>query len=612
MKPNQLIHEKSPYLQQHAHNPVDWHPWGHSAFELARKENKPLFVSIGYATCHWCHVMERESFENEEAAAALNQAFICIKVDREERPDIDAVYMTACNLLTGRGGWPLSVFLTPDRRPFFAATYIPPNSRFGQPGVIDLSQQLMRMWREEPQKILGVATELTGYLRNAFRFSASALEPSDETPFRNAAAWLQQQYDPQNGGFEPAPKFPTPHRLSFLANWTAHTKDPAWAAMAERTLLSMRAGGIWDHIGYGFHRYSTDSEWLLPHFEKMLYDQALISMAAMDIYEITKNPELIRLIEDIFTYVQRDLQSPEGAFFSAEDADSEGEEGRFYVWSKKELHQAIPKEFETWSRILDIQPDGNFRDEATKKPSGVNIIRLQQPLARWAQILHLDETALKNEWESIRNRLFKIRSGRIRPLLDDKILTDWNGLMIASFARAGRILNRAEYHQTAATASAWFLKHMRDPDGKLFHRYRLGESGVVAHAEDYAFLIHGLLELYQADPEPCRLAEVIRLQKILDAEFNDPTEGGYFTSSITEKDLPVRPREVYDGALPSANSMILSNLFKLAEITGDPEWKQSALRQAESFLGTIRKQPWAFTCFLHGLIRLQSLSASLK
>jgi uncharacterized protein YyaL (SSP411 family) len=606
MKHNRLIHEKSPYLLQHAHNPVDWYPWGDEAFEQARLADKPVFVSIGYATCHWCHVMAHESFENEEAARNLNDSFVCIKVDREERPDIDAVYMAACNLITGKGGWPLSVFLTPDRKPFFAATYIPLTSRFGQPGMIDLCRQLSGMWHGQRQRIVDAAAQMTGYLKTTFTFSSST--QLDDSPSRTAFGWLKQRFDVNYGGFESAPKFPTPHRLLFLLQWAQSAGDPAAVPMVEKTLLAMRNGGIWDHVGFGFHRYSTDEKWILPHFEKMLYDQALLSMAYLNAFASTQHPEFAQTARDIFTYLKQDMMSPEGVFYSAEDADSEGEEGRFYVWHRDEFKRAAGPEADLWEKIFDIRADGNFHDEATGQAAGSNILYLRRPLHQWADSLKTEESRLQKDWNNIRDRLSDIRKTRIRPLLDDKILTDWNGLMIAALAQGSQILKNPEYLKMAEAAADWILREMRDSSGRLLHRHRLGESGILALADDYAFLIHGLLDLYQADANPGYLPEAIRLQANMESEFADETEGGFFTSALRDSDLPVRPKEIYDGALPSANSVTLYNLVTLATITHDPIWKKKAERLAMAFMGTVREQPQAYTFFLIGLNRLLSLS----
>ncbi|HSQ83581.1 MAG TPA: thioredoxin domain-containing protein, partial [Desulfobacterales bacterium] len=497
MFPNRLVNEKSPYLLQHAHNPVDWHPWSERTFARAKEENKPIFLSIGYSTCHWCHVMEKESFEDEEVAGYLNDAFICIKVDREERPDIDAVYMAACQMLTGRGGWPLNLFLTPEKKPFFAATYLPKRSRFGHAGLIELCQQVKNIWLSQPDKVNESATSIADSLHQVFSFS-SAEEP-DESLLDLAYDQIRRVYDPQRGGFEPAPKFPSPHRLLFLLRHYHRTGEPKALEMVENTLTAMRLGGIWDHVGFGFHRYSTDKNWLLPHFEKMLYDQALIAMAYLESYQITKNPLYARTAEEIFTYVQRDMTSSGGAFFSAEDADSEGEEGKFYVWTVDEFRREINDDrTDMWERIFRLSPEGNFTDEATGQKTGANILHLTAPLDKWADKYGVNVEELEKDWKKIRNRLFHAREKRVHPLKDDKILTDWNGLMIAAFAFGARVMDKPQYAEVARKAVHFILSKMKDENGRLFHRFRDGELAIHAQATDYAFLIYGLISLYQA------------------------------------------------------------------------------------------------------------------
>ena len=600
MAPNLLIHEKSPYLLQHAHNPVNWHPWSDKTFTLAKTENRPIFLSIGYATCHWCHVMEKESFEDEETARYLNDTFVCIKVDREERPDIDSVYMAACQMLTGSGGWPLSIFMTPDKRPFFAATYLPRRSRFGRAGVIDLCQQIKNLWATQKEKVDTSADSIAANLDRAFTFS-SAKEP-DESLLDRAYTQIRRAFDPQHGGFEPIPKFPTPHRLLFLLRCYHRTGDTNALEMVQRTLTAMRLGGIWDHVGFGFHRYSTDERWLLPHFEKMLYDQALIATAYLESYQITKDPFFARTAEEIFTYVLRDMTSSEGAFFSAEDADSEGEEGKFYVWSTHELqHVLAGDDIEQWEKILRVSPEGNFLDEATRQKSGANILHLTAPLNKWSQKLNLPENQLQNDWEKIRCKLFDTREKRIHPLKDDKILTDWNGLMIAALALGARILKKPEYESAAHNATDFILNRMRQKDGRLFHRFRDGELAIDAHASDYAFLIHGLLNLYQSTFELALAEEAQVLQERMIEDFWDEQKGGFYTTPIGNTELPVRPKELYDGASPSANSVSLYNLLTLFRLTGDPKWEERAQAQVRAFAGTVTDQPSAFTYFLCAL-----------
>jgi uncharacterized protein YyaL (SSP411 family) len=600
MSPNHLINEKSPYLIQHAHNPVDWHPWSDETFARAKLENRPVFLSIGYATCHWCHVMEKESFEDEEAAGYLNDTFICIKVDREERPDIDAVYMAACQMLTGSGGWPLSIFMTPEKKPFFAATYLPKNSRAGRAGLIDICRQVKNLWTADKEKIVNSAVSIAAQLGKAFAFAA-ADEP-DASLLDQAYQKIKPGFDPQHGGFDPAPKFPTPHRLLFLLRCYHRNGDSNALEMVTKTLTAMRLGGIWDHVGFGFHRYSTDARWLLPHFEKMLYDQALIATAYLEAYQITKDPLFAATADEIFSYVLRDMTAEEGAFYSAEDADSEGEEGKFYVWTTEEFSRVLGDEIaKKWETILRLSPEGNFTDEATRQKTGANILHLTAPMEKWAAKLNLSEDQFGKDWANIRERLFRVREKRIHPLKDDKILTDWNGLMIAALALGARILNRSEYESAARKAADFVLSKMRDENGRLYHRFRDGELAVKAHAGDYAFLIHGLLSLYQTTYDLVYAEEAKMLQEKMIARFWDEENGGFFSTPNGSVELPVRPKELYDGAIPSANSVALFNLVFLSRLTGDPQWENRIQAHIRAFAGTLKSQPQAFTYFLCAL-----------
>ena len=600
MAPNKLINEKSPYLLQHAHNPVDWHPWSEETFDLARKQNKPIFLSIGYATCHWCHVMEKESFEDDTVARHLNDTFVSIKVDREERPDIDAVYMAVCQMLTGSGGWPLNLFLTPDKKPFFAATYIPKNNRSGRAGLIELCQQVGNLWASQTDKVHSSANSIAATLDRAFTFSA-ADEPG-ESLLDHAFELTWQGYDSKFGGFEGAPKFPTPHRLLFLLRCYHRTGDAKALKMVEKTLTAMRLGGIWDHVGYGFHRYSTDKEWLLPHFEKMLYDQALIAQACLETYQITKDDFYAQIADEIFSYVLRDMTSAEGGFFSAEDADSEGEEGKFYVWTVDEFRKVLGDEHSAvWEKILNLEPDGNFYDEASRQKTGANILHLDRSLSDWAEELNLTIKEINIQWGKMRKKLYQSREDRIHPLKDDKILTDWNGLMMAAFALGARILNNPDYARAAEKSAQFILTKMRDDRGRLFHRFRDGELAVEAQAADYAFLIYGLLNLYQTTFNLTYAEEAVALQEKMLQDFWDPDGGGFFSTAHESEALPVRPKELYDGAIPSANSVSLLNLLWLARLTGDPKWDNHAHDHLRAFAGTVKAQPIAFTFFLLGV-----------
>ncbi len=599
---NQLIHEKSPYLLQHAENPVNWYPWSEAAFAKAKEEDKPVFLSVGYATCHWCHVMERESFEDGEAAARLNDTFICIKVDREERPDIDTVYMAACQMLTGRGGWPLTVFMTPDKIPFFAATYIPKTGPLGQGGIMELCRNVKDLWKNKRENLLQSAAEIHSGLGRSFLFPPASADEMKHLPQMadRAYAQLEQSFDAEYGGFDAAPKFPTPHRFLFLLRYYRRSGKKHALDMVKRSLKAMRMGGIWDHAGFGFHRYSTDRHWLLPHFEKMLYDQAMLALAYLETWEITRENFFSRTAEEIFHYVLRDMTDPEGGFYTAEDADSEGEEGRFYVWSRAEFRRVLEgtEDREIWENLLNIKSEGNFHDESTRQKSSGNIPHLSFPAKGESPDFPAD---LSEKWERVRQKLFAHRKQRIHPLKDDKILTDWNGLMIAALAYAGRILGKKEYLAAAQKAFAFTEKNMLQKDGRLLHRFRDGDAAIAAHADDYASLIWGLLELWDAENNPLFLEKAMRFQQQMKDDFWDEEKGGFYLTGKEEKDLPVRPKEIYDGALPSANSVSVSNLFRLARLSGEKKWKEDAKKTVLAFAGTVKKHPAAFTHFLTGL-----------
>jgi uncharacterized protein len=600
--PNRLLKEKSPYLLQHANNPVDWYPWGPEAFESARRQNKPIFLSVGYATCHWCHVMERESFEDPEAAAALNRAFVCIKVDREERPDIDTLYMAACQLVTGSGGWPMTVVMTADKKPFFAGTYIPKNSVMGRMGLLDLCEKITELWEHSPERITETADTIVGHLRQAFHFEADGADHPDAAVIERAVQDSMRRYDAQFGGFDDAPKFPMAHRLLFLLGTGARSGDEKVLAATAHTLTAMRLSGLWDHVGFGFHRYSTDRQWLLPHFEKMLYDQAFLAMAYLKGYEITGRPLFAQTAREIFAYVLRDMTDVRGGFYTAEDADSEGEEGKFYVWTQKafENHlEAAPHE-PHWTRIFNLQPEGNFLEEATRRKTGTNIPHLTQPWDDWAKHLQIDAQALEQQWERLRRRLFDTRTQRVPPLKDDKILSDWNGMMIAALAAGARILSDSTYLDTARKAAMFILDQLRDGRGRLLHRYRDGDVAIAATANDYAFFIMGLIALFRSDGDQGWLHHATEMQHRMNADFADADRGGFFLTAAEEEDLPVRPKEIYDGATPSANAVALHNLVHLGQLTGDRQWNDQARDLIKAFGGSVRRQPVAYLHTLDG------------
>ena len=599
MPANNLINEKSPYLLQHAHNPVDWHPWSQAAFDKAAAQDKPIFLSVGYATCHWCHVMEKESFEDEEAARALNDTFVCIKVDREERPDIDAVYMAACNMLTGGGGWPLTIFMTPEKQPFFAGTYIPKENRFGRMGLVSVCAQVKSLWLKDRTKALDAAAAISQNLGDAFAYQAA--EEPDESVLKRAFEDLEKRFDAGDGGFESAPKFPTPHRLLFLLRWYHRTGNPKALEMVTKTLTAMRRGGIWDHVGFGFHRYSTDRRWLLPHFEKMLYDQALVALACLEAFQTTRDALFARTARDIFTYVLRDMTAAEGPFFAAEDADSEGEEGKFYVWTAEAFRSVVGADAHLWEKAFNLRAEGNFHDEATRALTGANILHMTDSMENLALDAGIPAEEFERQWEETRRRLFAAREARVHPLKDDKILTDWNGLMIAALARGGRVLKSPRYTQAARSAADFILSRMRDPHGRLYHRFRQGEAAIQAMADDYAFLIFGLIELFQSSFDPALLETAVALQEIMITDFWDESKGGFFLTPAGNDDLIVRPKQLYDGAIPSANSLSLLNLLTIGRLTGQPLWEARAQEQVKAFAGNVDYQPLIYTAFLMGL-----------
>ena len=595
---NRLIFEKSPYLLQHAANPVDWYPWGEEAFQQAKQEDKPIFLSIGYATCHWCHVMEKESFENQVVAELINEHFIPIKVDREERPDIDQIYMAVCQTVTGMGGWPLTVLLTPEKKPFFVGTYFPKESLYGRAGLMDLIPKVADLWLNKREELLTSAETITNHLRTANQISAGEL---DLEVIHRAYDQLSERYDPLQGGFGTAPKFPSPHNLLFLTRYWQATGQTAALEMVENTLLKMRLGGIFDQIGFGFHRYSTDAGWRLPHFEKMLYDQAMLVMAYVEAFLATKNHSFAVVVREILTYVMRDMTAPEGGFYSAEDADSEGEEGLFYLWTQDEFRENQgPKANQLFSKLFNIKAEGNFVDEASKQLTGRNLLFLNAPLERAAEDANLNADDLLGMWEDLRSHLFEVREGRVHPLKDDKILTDWNGLMIAALAKAGAGLGEPDYLRAASRAVDFIWDQMRDETGKLLKRYRDGEAGLSAHLDDYAFLIWGLLELHQADYQTDHLEKALFLTRIMIEDFWDHDQGGFFFTARGQSDLIHRGKEIYDGAIPSGNSVAYDVLGRLSRLISDPELAHKSSLIGEAFANHINQVPQGYTHFLAG------------
>jgi uncharacterized protein YyaL (SSP411 family) len=582
---NRLVFEKSPYLLQHAANPIDWYPWGEAALSRAVAENKPIFLSIGYATCHWCHVMARESFEDPEVAALLNRDFIAIKVDREERPDLDAIYMKICQEATGSGGWPLTVLLTPERKPFLVGTYFPKESRYGRAGLLEILTTTSELWRSERDKLVGSANHLLELVGSGDKPSLSNELP-DPQLFTLATKQLAGGYDREYGGFGRAPKFPVPHQYLFLLRRWQRTGDPHLLEMVSASLTALRQGGIYDQLGGGFHRYSTDQRWLVPHFEKMLYDQALLAFAYLETYQATGRPFFAQTAREIFAYVNRDLSSPEGGLYSAEDADSEGEEGLFYLWKEAEVRKILGEAAERFIAKYGVKAGGNFADEASGKKSGLNI-------------LHLAKADLNpEELAAERRQLLAERGKRVRPLLDDKVLTAWNGLMIAALARGGRVLGEPELTARASRAADFLLTRMMDGQGRLRRSYRQGEARIAGFQDDYAYLIWGLLELFETTSDPRYLQEAKVLNRRMLELFRDERSGAFTYSGRDNEKLLLTTREFYDGALPAGNSVALSNLARLAVVLDDEELAERAIRLAAACGEEATAYPAGQTMFL--------------
>ena len=583
---NRLIHEKSPYLLQHAHNPVDWYPWGDEAFAKAAREDKPVFLSIGYSTCHWCHVMERESFEDPGIAKLLNESFISIKVDREEHPDVDQLYMQAVTALTGQGGWPLTVLLTPDRQPFFGGTYFPPQRRGTMPGMTELLPAIAEAWKTRRASLLQSAEQLTSALQEEAAKQAPSGSIGAEA-LTSAFNHAVTSFDDTYGGFGEAPKFPRAHELSFLLHDWARMGSAQALEMVTTTLDHLARGGIRDHLGGGFHRYSTDAMWLVPHFEKMLYDQALLARAYLEAYRATRRAEYATVAREIFDYVLRDLTDPAGGFYSAEDADSEGREGAFYVWTPEELaHVLGAEDAELFARFYGVAHDGNFEQNTS-------ILHIEQPLEVFARLKGLDASQLARRLAESRAKLLRARAQRIRPHRDDKILTSWNGLMIASLAEASTTLEEPRYLDAARRAADFLLGTLRR-DGVLLRRFREGEARFPGTLEDYAFLAYGLSELYEASFEPRYLAEARDLARAMIQHFGDQEGGGFFLRATDEPTLIVRSKALYDGATPSGNSIAALVCLRLGRLTSDESLEAYGRKTLETFAQLIERAPFAY------------------
>jgi uncharacterized protein YyaL (SSP411 family) len=595
MKANRLAFEKSPYLLQHAHNPVDWYPWGSEAFERAKREDKPVFLSSGYSTCHWCHVMEKESYEDEEVAKLMNDVFVSIKIDREERPDIDGIYMKVCQAMTGSGGWPLNIIMTPDKKPFFSATYLPKESKFGRQGMMEIIPQIRDIWKKNRGRAEALAAEVISSLKD----EQKAGEELKEDVLNVAYEQLLGAFDEQHGGFGSAPKFPTPHNLTYLLRYWKRTDDIMALRIVERTLSALSMGGIYDHVGFGFHRYSTDARWLVPHFEKMLYDQALLAIAYTEAYQATENDEFKRIACEVFTYVLRDMTSPEGGFYSGEDADSEGVEGKFYVWAEEEIDSILGEDSELMKKVFGIDKHGNFREKGNS--IGKNIPHLSKTLPELEADLKLPAQEIHRRMGDAKQKLFAAREKRVHPGKDDKILADWNGLMIAALAKAALAFDKPEFAYAASRAADFILSRMRGQDGRLFHRYRDDEPAVNAFLDDHAFLTWGLIELYEATFEVSYLKAALEITDIMMEHFWDRENHGLYFTADDGEELIFRKKEIYDGALPSGNSIAMLNLLRLGRMIANAGFEEKAAQIGSSFSATIWQVPMSYTQMMTAL-----------
>ncbi len=603
---NRLAQEKSPYLLQHARNPVAWYPWGEEAFGKARRENKPIFLSVGYSTCHWCHVMERESFENSEIAGVLNEHFVSIKVDREERPDVDRVYMAFVQATTGSGGWPMSVWLTPDLKPFVGGTYYPPEDYGGRPGFRSLLSRIANAWKKEQEAIVGSANDVIRQLQQYTTVSSSGETESGKALLDAAYRQIKSSYDPHHGGFGGAPKFPRPVTVNFMLRYHARTVAQDALEMSLFTLRKMAEGGMHDHLGGGFHRYSVDDQWHVPHFEKMLYDQAQLACCYLEAWQITGDGFYAGVARDVLNYVLHEMTGDEGQFYSAEDADSEGAEGKFYLWEEAEIITALGIETaEIFNYHYGVEPRGNAPSDPHAMFRNQNILIVRHTLAETAEKFGVAVDEIRTLLADARNKLLRKRSQRPRPHRDDKTLTAWNGLMISAFARAAQVLAAEEKAApasaaptalsclTAAEAAARFIEtRLYDQkSGRLWRRYREGEAAIDGFADDYAFLIQGLLDLYEASFNIKWLTWAMTLQQQQDTLFWDKTGGGYFSTTGQDHSVLLRMKEDYDGAEPSANSVAGLNLLRLGQMTGDKELSERAGRVFSTFAGRLQQAP---------------------
>lgn len=605
---NRLIKEKSPYLLQHAHNPVDWYPWGEEALQKSKEENKPILLSIGYSTCHWCHVMAHESFEDETMAKKINEYFIPIKVDREERPDIDQVYMSAVLAITGQGGWPLTVFLTPEQKPFFGGTYFPPHAKWGSPGFIDVLESIHQAWSTRTNEILESSKNLTHILQERAQKMSSG-GPLREDILEQGFRQLEALYDKHYGGFGREPKFPSSHNLSFLLRYWFKTKNETALHMVLNTLDHMSAGGMYDHLGGGFHRYSTDESWQIPHFEKMLYDQAILIQTYTEGFQITHNKEYEKTIRQSCDYVLRDMQHADGGFFSAEDADSQdpyekdithAKEGAYYLWQKKHVEELLKDKAEIFIYLYGIKEEGNARLDPHQEFLARNVLSQEHSLDEAVKHFNKDKNEIIESLEASKKQLFSERQKRKRPYLDDKILTDWNGLMISALSRAGAVLNEPHYVESAQKTADFILQNLRDSKGRLLHRFRDSGADILGTLDDYAFFINGLLDLYEATFELKYLTEADQLREKMLELFWDEAQGGFFFTAHDSEMLIVRQKEIYDGAMPSGNSMAIWVLMRFYHMGFVDMYLEKVEKILRAFSPDVSMHPGGYTQFLSG------------
>jgi uncharacterized protein YyaL (SSP411 family) len=589
---NRLVHETSPYLLQHAHNPVDWYPWGEEAFAKAKAENKPILLSVGYSACHWCHVMEHESFENEDIATLMNELFVNIKVDREERPDVDDIYMNAVQMLTGRGGWPMTVFLTPEGKPFYGGTYFPPVDRHNLPGFPRILTAVAQAYKERPQDVERATSQILSNLEKMTHRQGTS-RPLQIDTLANTAASLAQHVDHTHGGLGGAPKFPNSTVFALFLRQYHSTHDERYLQMTTHTLRKMAEGGVYDHLGGGFHRYSVDERWLVPHFEKMLYDNALLTRLYLETYQATEDPFFRQVAEEILAYVEREMRHPEGGFYSTQDADSEGEEGKFFLWSRNEVIDILGDEVgEIFCRYYDVTEVGNFEHR--------NILHPTLTLEQLSKLFRRDTDEVSRLIAEAKQTLFTVREQRVKPFRDEKILTSWNGLMISAFAEAYKVLGLPRYLGIACQATAFLFAHLYE-NGRLFRSFKDGQAKFNAYLDDYAFFAAALIDLYEATFERVYLDRAVELTEVLIAQFEDQHEGGFFFTSSDHETLISRSKAAFDGSLPSGNSVAVFNLLRLSSLLENPDYLTKAERVLRLFYDAMEQNPFGFSNMLGAL-----------